>query len=698
MNVSARSLALPPAVVLLFLTVACKRIPDRQPPAERPSWLKDGIVMVGSWEPLTFLLRRGGQEADAAERWRRERKPESVRRLKELGVNLAIVNFHKGFGIKTEAADIEATRAFVQLAHSHGIKVGGYIGCTMFYETFFSEEPGARDWMQVDEWGHPIYYNREQTFRYRACFNNPNHQAFIRNLLRIGIRDLKLDLIHFDGIQPGQEPDACRCRHCRKKFQEFLRRRYADDSRRTARFGFTRLDDLGPPPYDLGSGAVEFPELKNPLMQEWALFRAANWAELFGMYDGIIRGMNPEVAVENNPNLNMAEAQGVDVEQLLRHGDIIWSEDPNYASWKNGRLVTKARNFKAARIMGKSVFVYTGGRYGTQDPDSPPVLRLAEAMAYNGANLGMVGDLGPNGTELGEQERSYVRFFREHTDLFRDSVSEAEVAMLRSFPSVMFHPGRCLPSTVLFEQALLQSQIPFDIVFDGHVRDLQKYKVLVMANQDAISDEQAEAIRAFVKGGGALVATGSTSMLTEWRLRRDQFALADLFGIEAPPKPGEVSGPRQREFGRGRVVYVPAVEPSIEPPRPRMSYTINGPYWALPANTRNLVESVRWAAGGRLAVEVDAPPSVTVELTAPAGSKTWLLHLVNFDFRNTVSNIEVRLRPPDGFDAREAVVETPDGPAPEKLQPRKLPGAVSFRIPQLRVYSLVRIDFTARLP
>ncbi len=651
--------------------------------------------MVGSWEPPTFLLRRGGQEADAAERWKLERTPESVRRLKELGVNLAIVNFHKGFGLKTEATDIEATRVFIQLAHRQGIKVGGYIGCTMFYETFFAEEPAAREWMQVDEWGHPIYYNREQTFRYRACFNNPGHQAFIRKLLRLGIQDLKLDLIHFDGIQPGQEPDTCRCEHCRRKFQEFLRRRYPDDPRRRARFGFTRLDGLGPPPYDLVSGAVDFPELKNPLMQEWALFRAANWAELFGMYDGIIRGMNPEVAVENNPNLNMAEAQGVDVEKLLQHGDVIWSEDPNYASWKNGRVVTKARNFKAARIMSKSIFVYTGGRYGTQDPDSPPVLRLAEAMAYNGMNLGMVGDLSPNGTGLGEQARSYVRFFREHAGLFRDTAPVAGVAVLRSFPSVMFNPGQCLPATVLFEQALLQSKIPFDIIFDGHVRDLRKYKVLVVADQDALSDEQAAAIRAFVEAGGGLVATGSTSMLTEWRLRRGRFALADVFGIEAPPKPGEPSGPWQREFGRGRVVYVSAVEPSTEPPRPRMTYAINGPFWTLPANTRDLLAAVRWAAGDRFAIEVDGPPSVTIELTAHAESKTWLLHLVNFDIRKLVTNLGVRVRPPAGFDVTEVIAETPDGAAPMVLATRSLPDCVSFRIPRLRVYDLVRIRFAA---
>ncbi len=57
---------------------------------QRPTWLKQGIVMVGSWEPVTFILRRGGQETNAREIWTAERTTESVRRLKELGINLVI--------------------------------------------------------------------------------------------------------------------------------------------------------------------------------------------------------------------------------------------------------------------------------------------------------------------------------------------------------------------------------------------------------------------------------------------------------------------------------------------------------------------------------------------------------------------------------------------------------------------------------
>jgi hypothetical protein len=107
--------------------------------------VKEGIVMVGNWEPLTFIRRRGGQSMEELENWPLERTEEVTRKLHEQGVTLVVTNLHKGFGLKTEAADIEATRRFTAYAHQHGLRVGGYIGASMMFETFFAEEPAVKD-------------------------------------------------------------------------------------------------------------------------------------------------------------------------------------------------------------------------------------------------------------------------------------------------------------------------------------------------------------------------------------------------------------------------------------------------------------------------------------------------------------------------------------------------------------------------
>ena len=665
--------------------------------AARPTWVKtDGIVMAGNWEPLTFLRRRGGAAVADLEDWPLERTEAVARQLHDAGVNLVITNFFKGFGLKAEAADIEATRRFVKFAHQYGIRVGGYIGSSMMYETFFAEEPAARDWVQVDEQGRPIYYNPVQPYRYRACRNNPGYQEFIRKLLRVAVEGLHLDLVHFDQIESRNEPNVCRCRYCREQFIEFLKSRY-NTEQRLNRFGFDTFDGIQIPPFGpmLAAGTAN---LVNPLMQDWVRFRAWSLARRFGEYDAYLARLNPDVALEGNPNLDLSLNKGfyssVDAGELLRHGDIVWSEEPQQASWTtDNRLVSKIRSYKLVRSMGKSLFAYTGGRLGHWSPEAPPQLSLAEAMAYNDMNLGMVGDVAPGGVVLTREAKRYIDFFHSHRTALAGTTPLADVAVLRSFASIEFNPAETNVSTVLFEQSLIQGKVPFTIIVDRQLADLSAYKVLVLADQDALSDDQVETIRRFVESGGGLVATGNSSLLTETRLRRRKFGLADLFERDQPAADAEAAGPTRRAYGKGRVVYLPRVMPSEPPPPAQLNYRFDNRGWRLARNHDEMMAAVEWASGGRLSAQVSAPLSVTLELAEQKSSGAVLLHLVNFDYRHPVRDIDVRLDLA-GLLARtaEVAVESPDeGSETREIRAVERGGRLSFRIPQLQVYDLAVI-------
>ncbi len=656
---------------------------------QRPAWMKEGVVMAGNWEPLTFIRRRGGQTYADEQNWKKERTEAAARGLKEAGVTLVITNLEKGMGLQAEAEDIEATRQFTRFAHKYGLKVGGYIGATLFYETLFGEEPGSSDWKQVNELGQTMYYSYSggQTFRYTACRNNPGYQRFLEKVMRLGVSDIGLDLIHFDQMEGWAEPNSCHCRYCTEQFRQYLRARYTD-AELDRRFGFHRLDGIIPPPFGITRGPILLPELTNPLMQDWARFRSYSYARHYAEYDDFLARLNPEVALEGNPNLDLSANRsflyGVDIPQMLSHGDVVWSEEPNHAEWTtDGRLISKIRSFKAARLMGKSLFVYTGGRYGSQSPSSPPRLRLAEAMAYNDYNLGMVGDVAPDGIHLTPEAKRYIQFFQQHKQDLSHTRPLADAAVLHSFSANEFNPGLVIPATTLFEQTLIQTKVPFEIIFDQQLAGLSHYKVLVLAEQDALSDQQAETIRRFVRDGGGLVATGATSMLDEARRRRGRFALADLFGSEQPLKQTV-----RRTFGKGRVVYIPGVEAQIAPPHPQMTYRFGNAYWKLPKNYRELEDAVKWAAAQPLSATVEAPLSVTAELAECPGSNALLLHLVNFDFRNPVKDISAAVRIPDGFAVREVALDSPDGGAGAKLATTVENGQVRFRVPELQVYDL----------
>src|ERR1041384_6038344 len=121
-----------------------------------------------------------------------------------------------------------------------------------------------------------------------------------------------------------------------------------------------------------------------------------------------------------------------------------------------------------ASELNNRIFTYTGGPQGGK-------LQMAEAMAFNRQTLGQIGEV-LAGYHFPEDQKSYVKFFRDHFDLFRDVQSRADVAVLHSYASMAFNNDLPWQSSTLTQQALIESKIPFDIIFDEQLNSLSKYK------------------------------------------------------------------------------------------------------------------------------------------------------------------------------------------------------------------------------
>jgi len=114
------------------------------------------------------MLRVGSESRDAREQYERAQSEEVIRRLKEQGVEVFHTHLYKGFGMAAEKAEMEDARRTAALSHRYGLKVDSYIQWnTLMYETFFAEEPRAKDWVQRDADGRPILltYGFEQSWR-----------------------------------------------------------------------------------------------------------------------------------------------------------------------------------------------------------------------------------------------------------------------------------------------------------------------------------------------------------------------------------------------------------------------------------------------------------------------------------------------------------------------------------------------------
>lgn len=87
--------------------------------------------------------------------------------------------------------------------------------------------------------------------------------------------------------------------------------------------------------------------------------------------------------------------------------------------------------------------------------------------------------------------------------------------------------------------ALVRARIPYLPVHLDHVaRDAAQLRVLILPNLAALTDAQGEGLRKFVADGGALIATGQSSLCDHWGDPRPDFALADVFGVHLPAKHG----------------------------------------------------------------------------------------------------------------------------------------------------------------
>lgn len=82
--------------------------------------------------------------------------------------------------------------------------------------------------------------------------------------------------------------------------------------------------------------------------------------------------------------------------------------------------------------------------------------------------------------------------------------------------------------------ALVEARVPFEFISDKALTpdELARFRVLVLANAERLSDAQCEIIADFVQAGGSLVAAHQTSLLTEGGERRANFGLSHVLGVD----------------------------------------------------------------------------------------------------------------------------------------------------------------------
>ncbi|MFN7999062.1 MAG: beta-galactosidase trimerization domain-containing protein [Bryobacteraceae bacterium] len=626
------------------------------------TWIDNGLIDAGgTHEPHIFVVRRGGQSLNARDQLDRAQSEEVLRRLKAQGVEVFHTHLYKGFGMAAEMPEMEETKRVTAMAHGMGLKVDTYIQWnTLMYETFFAEEPRAQNWVQRDALGQPILltYGFQQSYRYRPCFANQEYLDYLKKIVRYAVEEVKTDFIHFDNFDLNPEPESCHDDACKLGFRRFLKAKYSPERRRE-RFGFENVDYANPPQWNEHNPPGRMQVIFDPMIQEWIDFRCQVMAEALKQLASYAKSLNPQVAIEVNPHGitggNRAWEAGLDHSRFLKYTEAFWTEeDPSPGYTADGRLLSRIRSFKLARRYNNVLLSYIA--------DDP--LAMGESLAFN-QTVGFAG-IDP----LTPAMKQYIGFYRKHRDLYTGSKDVATVAVLRSYPSIAYNQPRVQLATILSEQALIQAHIPFDLVFDEHLSDLSKYKVLVLPDTECLSDAQLDAIRQFVAAGGGLVATGQAGLYDQWRRLRLEPGLKDLVAAQPSGRdyeedvaPVEFTGaPSRKSYEKGRAFYIPGIHFDGKLPEFGRFYRVDQRFWKAPKNAAEIADGVRWAARDQMPVQVSGPGYLVSNVVEQPEQQRLMVHLLNYNVKKipALPAAEVICRLPNGKQAKSVTLYSPD--------------------------------------
>jgi hypothetical protein len=397
-------------------------------------------------------------------------------------------------------------------ARAQGLVVVARMDSNRVHEPVFRAHP---DWIAVDADGAP-YRSGEL---YVTCINGPYYSSFLPDVMREIVERARPDGFTDNSWSGLDRNSICYCENCKRIFHDAAgadlpRRRDWDDAvyRKWIEWSYARRLEL----WDANNAVTRGAGGPDCIWVGMNGGSIAGQARSFRDYRAIC-ARTPIVLLDHQTRSNAEGFQHNVFTGKLIHGMLGWD-----------------------KLIPESMPMY---QIGT------PMFRLATktpAEARTWMLAGFAGGIQPwwhHVSAYHEDRRMYrtaepvMRWHRENERYLVDRTPVASVGVVWSQRSTDFY-GRDAADELAEQplrgwmQALVRARIPHLSVhvdqIDAGARELA---VLILPNIGALSDEQLTAIRRFVARGGALIATGQTSLFDEWGDARPDFALGDLFGV-----------------------------------------------------------------------------------------------------------------------------------------------------------------------
>ena len=569
---------------------------------------------------------------------------------------------------------LDYLREAVDQGQRVGVKIVMYMNPNSLYEDHPLFEDAILRRADGRRWDGDSYGIRGSAY---ACINNPKYRRLLADVLTEAFTEYGPAGLYVDGLTPHR----CFCEHCRAKYQEMFNRPMPVEKLDKGRQWCVLWE------------MVSQPELvgdpKDPDSERYTQFLYQSLIEVTRLISTTVKRCKPDAVTlyHSWPKPETIEYyDGTLTEIYVRRP---W----RHSLWKFGELANYSNIFGIPVLF--NIYLHD---HGTQSEARTKMIQ------------GLAGGCYPNCWNLLSM-RPVFRFVRENAECFdfarsspakfvalprgvRDDSAQSRLKADKTSPARPTGDRFLAPYVGLYSAITRQGLPSVSMQLTDFHKRLDGFRVLCLANQACLSDEQVESIRRFVSDGGGLVATHETSLYDEKGNRRSDFALADLFGahyvgtlptaarqirfetshpvteglndteplvhnephIATEPDGGvslgQVVGPDTRgkpvpavvvnQYGSGRVVYVGGRLDAIQCDSPTA------------AIERLFAGAVRWAAGGHAPVDVKAPAPIAVTLFDQPDRR--VLHLVSLngdtqykhDRIEPIENVGVELEVPSG--------------------------------------------------
>lgn len=417
-------------------------------------------------------------------------------------------------------------------AHEEGLAVLARMDANRVYEKFYLEHP---DWCAIDAQGNP--YRAGEL--YVTCINSPYYHEFLPDIFREIIARSRPEGFTDNSYSGLERHHICYCHHCAKGFRD------------ETGFALPKAVDWDDEAYRQWiqwsyRRRLAVWDLNNRVTQE-AGGKDCLWV---GMIHGDI--INQSVRLR-------------DVKAILKRTEIVmldWQTRRSSVGFQHngetGKLLHGVLGWD--KLIPESMAMYQAGEPTARVGSKP------EPEARLWAFEGFAGGIQPWWHHIGayqEDRRQYrttqpiFQWHEKNEKYLFDREPIATVGIAWGQRNIDYY-GRddAYFKTELpwrgWTQAMIRARIPYLPVHIDDLDEARKWcKVLILPNFGALSDEQCEKIRSFVQNGGALIASGETSLYDEWGDCRGDFALADLFDVHATGASLGRSDTRRQNWEKG---------------------------------------------------------------------------------------------------------------------------------------------------